>query len=128
MELSVNDLTCWLVHDLSCDRVGIRFDDGREQALTRGVLLRHRDYGCAGTTNRVQGQTSVVHIASLGPTKDVANLYVSGSRSRERALFVADAHDYLTDKEMRAASQWNPNDLDDEVLDRVHRVLAARVE
>ena len=41
---------------------------------------------------------------------------------------VADARDYLTDKEMRIASQWNPNDLDDEVLDRVHKVLAARVE
>ena len=23
-------------------------------------------------------------------------------------LFVADARDYLTDKEMRTASQWNP--------------------
>ena len=75
-----------------------------------------------------QGQTSAVHIASLGPTKDVASLYVSASRARERTLFVANPRDYLTDKEMRTASQWNPYGLDDEVLDRVHKVLAARVE
>ena len=110
------------------DRVGIRFDDGREQALTPRVLLRHLDYGYAATIHKVKGQTSAVHIASLGPTKDVASLYVSASRARERTLFVADARDYLTDQEMRTASQWNPNDLDDEVLDRVHKVLAARVE
>ena len=29
---------------------------------------------------------------------------------------------------MRATSQWNPADLDDEVLDRVHKTLASRVE
>jgi hypothetical protein len=125
-----------LVHDLSRDRVGIRFDNGREQAMTPRVLLRHLDYGYAGTTHKVLGQTSAVHIASLGPTKNVASPYVSASRARdvsasrarERTLFVADARDYLTDQEMRTASQWNPNDLDDEVLDRVHKVLAARVE
>ncbi|NQW73746.1 MAG: hypothetical protein HQ453_13555 [Actinobacteria bacterium] len=128
MEQSVNHLSCWLVHDLSRDRVGIRFDNGREQAMTPRVLLRHLDYGYAGTTHKVLGQTSAVHIASLGPTKNVASLYVSASRACERTLFVADARDYLTDQEMRTASQWNPNDLDDEVLDRVHKVLAARVE
>ena len=124
----MNHLSCWLVHDLSRDRVGIRFDNGREQAMTPRVLLRHLDYGYAGTTHKVLGQTSAVHIASLGPTENVASLYVSASRARERTLFVADARDYLTDQEMRTASQWNPNDLDDEVLDRVHKVLAARVE
>jgi hypothetical protein len=109
-------------------RIRVRLEDGTERSLTPRQLERHLDYGYAGTTHKVQGQTSEVHIASLAPTKDAASLYVSASRARQRTLFVADARDYLTDKEMRATSQWNPADLDDEVLDRVHKTLANRVE
>ncbi|MDO8731911.1 MAG: AAA family ATPase [Actinomycetota bacterium] len=110
------------------DEVCVRFDDGKQRRLKPNTLLRHLDYGYVGTTHTVQGQTSEVHIASLSPTKDAASLYVSASRARERTLFVADARDYLSDKEMRAAAQWHPADLDDEVLERVHAVLAGREE
>lgn len=82
----------------------------------------------AGTTHKVQGQTSAVYIAALAPTKDAASLYVSSSRARERTLFVADARDYLTDKEMRQVGSWRPEDLDDEVLDRVRSVLSGKHE
>lgn len=110
------------------DEVTVRLDNGTERAMSPLVLLRHLDYGYAGTTHKVQGQTSEVHIASLAPTKDVASLNVSATRARERTVFVADARGYLTDKEMRSASQWNSADLDDEVLDRVHKVLTGRIE
>jgi hypothetical protein len=108
------------------DSVRLRFDDGRERTLSPRTVLRHLDYGYAGTTHTVQGQTSEIHVAALRPTKDAASLYVSASRARERTVFVADARDYLTDKQMHAAASWNPSDLDDEVLDRVHAVLTRR--
>ena len=108
------------------DRVRVRFDDGTERSLAPGTVLRHLDYGYAGTTHTVQGVTSEVHIVALRPTKDVASMYVSATRARNRTLFVADARDYLTDTEMHAASAWAPSELDDEVLDRVRTTLARR--
>lgn len=116
------------VTSLGRDRVGLRLDDGTERTMTPRVVLRHFNYGYAGTTHKIQGQTSEVHVASLAPTKDAASLYVSATRGRERTVFVADARDYLSDKEMREASTWQPTDLDDEVLERVQRVLAGRPE
>ena len=110
------------------NRVGLRLDEGTERSMAPRTVLRHFDYGYAGTTHKVQGQTSEVHIASLAPTKDAASLYVSATRARERTVFVADARDYLSDKEMREASAWQPTDLDDEVLERVHKVLTGRAE
>ena len=53
-------------------------------------------------------------------------MHVSASRARERTVFVAEARDYLSDKQMHAVESWNPADLDDEVLDRVHAVLTRR--
>ncbi len=117
-----------IVIDPGRARIRVRLEDGIERSLTPRQVERHLDYGYAGTTHKVQGQTSEVHIASLAPTKDAASLYVSASRARQRTVFVADARDYLTDKEMRVASQWNPADLDDEVLDRVHKTLASRAD
>ncbi len=110
------------------DRVRVRFDDGRERSLTPRTLLQHLDYGYVGTTHALQGQTSQVHVTALQPTKDAASLYVSASRARERTWFVADARDYLTPDQMRDAATWRSQDLDDEVLDRVHTALARRPE
>ncbi len=116
------------VVDPGRDRVRIQFDDGRERSMTPRALLRHLDYAYAGTTHKLQGQTSSVHVAALQPAKDAASMYVSASRGRDRTIFVADARDYLTDRELRAATTWEPRDLDDEVLERVHQALTRQPE
>ena len=36
-------------------QVMIRLNDGTERAMSPRVLLRHLDYGYAGTTHKVQG-------------------------------------------------------------------------
>jgi ATP-dependent exoDNAse (exonuclease V) alpha subunit len=108
-----------IVTEAGRDRVQIVFDDGRTRSLTPRTLFAHLDYGYAGTTHKVQGQTSAVHIATLDRNKDVASLYVSATRGRDRTVFVADARDWLTDVEMSTSLQWPPGQLDDEVLDRV---------
>ena len=77
---------------------------------------------------QVQGQTSSVHVASLSPAKDLASMYVSATRGRDRTLFVVDARDYLTDSELVHTQTWKPADLDDEVLDRVKTALAKRID
>ncbi len=110
------------------DRIRVRFDDGRERTLTPRAAARHFDYGYAGTVHKLQGQTSSVHIASLAPGKDAASLYVSATRARERTLFIADARDYLTDRELQASRAWDPDQLDDEVYDRVRTELSRRPE
>ncbi|MBK9740551.1 MAG: AAA family ATPase [Actinobacteria bacterium] len=92
------------VTSTSRERVTVTFDDGRTRAIKPRTLLAHFDYGYAGTTHKVQGQTSSVHVASLGPAKDIASMYVSATRARDETLFVLDARDYLTDKEMREVS------------------------
>lgn len=110
------------------DRVRVRFDDGRERSLTPRALLRHLDYGYVGTTHVLQGQTSEIHVAALHPAKDAASLYVSASRARQRTLFVADARDYLTPDQMTRAATWTSDELDDEVLDRIHAAFTQRRE
>jgi ATP-dependent exoDNAse (exonuclease V) alpha subunit len=92
------------------------------------TLLAHFDYGYAGTTHKVQGQTSSVHIASLGPAKDIASMYVSASRARDETLFVLDARDYLTDAELVQMQAWEPAQIDDEVLDRAQAALTRHVD
>lgn len=110
------------------DRIQIAFDDGRTRSLTPRTLFAHLDYGYAGTTHKVQGQTSAVHVASLDRNKDLASLYVSATRGRDRTVFVADAREWLTDSELSKSVQWPPGQLDDEVLDRVARHLVGRPE
>jgi ATP-dependent exoDNAse (exonuclease V) alpha subunit len=110
------------------DRVRIAFDDGRTRSITPRMLFAHLDYGYAGTTHKVQGQTSAVHIATLDRNKDVASLYVSATRGRDRTVSVADARDWLTDVEMSTSLQWPPGQLDDEVLERVASHLVGKPE
>ncbi|MDO9486444.1 MAG: AAA family ATPase, partial [Actinomycetota bacterium] len=110
------------------DRIRLVFDDGRQSTLNPRTLFAHLDYGYAGTTHKVQGQTSEVHVASLDRNKDLASMYVSATRGQERTVFVADARDWLTDSEMRASLGWLRGQLDDEVLDRVHDHLAGKTD
>jgi conjugative relaxase-like TrwC/TraI family protein len=110
------------------DRIRIAFDDGRTRSLTPRTLFAHMDYGYAGTTHKVQGQTSAVHIATLDRNKDLASLYVSATRGRDRTVFVADARDWLTDADLSASRHWLPGQLDDEVLERVVTHLAGKPE
>ncbi len=110
------------------DRVRIAFSDGRTRSLTPRTLFAHLDYGYVGTTHKVQGQTSAVHIAALDRNKDLASLYVSATRGRDRTVFVADARDWLTPSEMSTSLQWPSGQLDDEVLDRVLAHLSGKTE
>ena len=91
------------------------------------ALLDHLDYGYAATTHKAQGQTSAVHIATLQPTKDAASMYVSASRARQVTFFVLDARDYLTERELHQATDWAPQDLVDEVVDRAKTAMARHV-
>lgn len=108
--------------------VHVRFDDGREQSMTPRLLLAHFDYGYAGTTHKVQGQTSAVHIGSLDRNKDRSSLYVTATRGRDLTILVADARDWLDTSEMAKALNWSSGQLDDEVLDRVRDHLSGKVE
>jgi ATP-dependent exoDNAse (exonuclease V) alpha subunit len=117
-----------IVTESGRDRIRIGFDDGRIRSLTPRTLFAHLDYGYAGTTHKVQGQTSAVHIATLDRNKDVASLYVSATRGRDRTVFVADARDWLTDLEMSESLQWPPGQLDDEVLERVVSHLVGKLD
>jgi len=109
------------------DRVRIRLDDGRERSMSPRALLDHLDYGYAATTHKAQGQTSAVHVATLQPTKDAASMYVSASRARQVTFFVLDARDYLSERELHQASDWTPQDLIDEVVDRAKTAMARHV-
>ncbi len=116
------------VVDTGHDRVRLRFDDGREQSMTPRRLLAHFDYGYAGTTHKVQGQTSAVHIGSLDRNKNRSSLYVTATRGRDRTILVADARDWLKQAEMAQALNWSTGQLDDEVLERVQAHLTGRTE
>ena len=110
------------------DRIQIAFDDGRTRSMTPRTLFAHLDYGYAGTTHKVQGQTSAFHIAAIDRNKDLASLYVSATRGRDRTVFVADARDWLTDAELSKSVLWPAGQLDDEVLERVLSHLAGKPE
>ncbi|MDP2286980.1 MAG: AAA family ATPase [Actinomycetota bacterium] len=116
------------VIDAGRDRVRVRFDDGRERSMAPRMLLAHFDYGYAGTTHKVQGQTSAVHIGSLDRNKDRSSLYVTATRGRDGTILVADARDWLDTSEMSKALNWSAGQLDDEVLDRVRAHLTGKVE
>ncbi len=116
--IEVRPRTCLRIRTSSMFK-RIRFDDGRERTMTLRMLLAHCDYGYAGTTHKVQGQTSEIHIASLDRNKDAASLYVSATRARERTILVADARDWLTPVQMGQVLHWTAGQFDNEVLDRI---------
>ncbi|MBI1352124.1 MAG: hypothetical protein GC156_13540 [Actinomycetales bacterium] len=90
------------------------------------MLIAHVSYGYAGTTHKVQGQTSEIHIASIDPRKDGRSLYVTATRARERMILVADARDWLNPSELARAMKWPEQQLDDEVIERAGAHLAGR--
>ena len=51
-------------------------------------------------------------------------MYVSASRARQVTFFVLDARDYLSERELRQATDWTPQDLVDEVADRAKTAMA----
>jgi conjugative relaxase-like TrwC/TraI family protein len=108
------------------ERVRVRTADGTERSMTPRTLLRHTGYGYVGTTHKVQGQTSEVHIASIDPHKDRQSLYVTATRARERTVLVADARDWLNPSEMARAYTWPTGQVDDEVMDRIRTHLEGR--
>lgn len=91
------------------------------------MLFSHTSYGYAGTTHKVQGQTSELHLASIDPRKDGRSLYVTATRARERTVLVADARDWLDPSELARAMKWPEQQLDDEVIERAGAHLAGRL-
>jgi hypothetical protein len=114
------------VVDAGRERIRVRTDDGAERSITPRTLLAHTGYGYAGTTHKVQGQTSEVHVASIDPRKDRQSLYVTATRARERTILMADARDWLNPAEIARAYASPATQLDDEVLDRIRTHLDAR--
>lgn len=108
------------------ERIRVRTADGTEHSITPRTLLAHAGYGYVGTTHKVQGQTSEVHIASIDPRKDRQSLYVTATRAREHTILVADARDWLNPAEMARAYTWPTSQLDDEVMDRIRTHLEGR--
>ncbi len=119
--IEVRPRTCLRIRTSSMFK-RIRFDDGRERTMTPRMLLAHCDYGYAGTTHKVQGQTSEIHIASLDRNKDAASLYVSATRARDLAPPV----------QMAQALHWTAGQFDTidsprEHLRAAHAPIAPRV-